>query len=66
MKQAIKYFEGKHDFRAFVTNNKEKDNCIRKIEYADIKQIDNIINITFRGKPYLLHTYCNCNMWKSL
>lgn len=59
MKQAIKYFEGKHDFRAFVTNNKEKDNCIRKIEYADIKQIDNIINITFKGTGFLRYQVRN-------
>ena len=59
MKQAIKYFEGKHDFRAFVTNNKEKDNCIRKIEYADIKQIDNIINITFKGSGFLRYQVRN-------
>ena len=31
MKEAIKVFLGEHDYRAFVTQNKEKDNCIRTI-----------------------------------
>ena len=34
MKKAIKYFEGTHDFRAFVTDNKEKENCIRTIIFV--------------------------------
>ena len=29
IREGIKYFEGKHDFRAFVTDNKEKENCVR-------------------------------------
>ena len=36
MSQAIKYFIGTHDFRAFVTENKEKENCIRTITKATI------------------------------
>ena len=36
MKEAIKYFEGKHDFRAFVTENIDKVNCIRTITSAKI------------------------------
>ena len=38
MNEAIKYFLGEHDFRAFVTDNKEKENCIRKITKASIKE----------------------------
>lgn len=38
MQKAIKYFEGTHDFRAFVTDNKEKENCIRKITYTNIEK----------------------------
>ena len=33
--------------------------CIRKIEYADIKQIDNIINITFKGTGFLRYQVRN-------
>lgn len=38
MKKAIKYLIGKHDFRAFVTENSDKENCIRTIEKAYIKK----------------------------
>ena len=36
MKDAIKYLVGEHDFRAFVTDNKEKENCVIKITKATI------------------------------
>lgn len=38
MNEAIKYFIGTHDFRAFVTENSDKENCIRTIIKATIKQ----------------------------
>ena len=38
MKEAIKYFIGTHDFRAFVTDNKEKENCIRTVTKANIEE----------------------------
>ena len=36
MKKAITYFIGTHDFRAFVTENSIKDNCVRTITNASI------------------------------
>ncbi|MBO5138028.1 MAG: tRNA pseudouridine(38-40) synthase TruA [Bacilli bacterium] len=38
MRKAIVYFVGKHDFRAFATDSKDKENCIRNISHASIEQ----------------------------
>ncbi len=59
MKEAIKYFLGKHDFRAFVTDNKEKENCVRTITKADIKEEDNKIIFTFTGDGFLRYQVRN-------
>ena len=59
MKQAIKYFEGEHDFRAFVTENKDKDNCIRTITKTSILKEKNIIKITFQGTGFLRYQVRN-------
>ena len=59
MKKAIKYFEGEHDFRAFVTDNKEKENCIRKITYTNIEEKENKIIITFKGNGFLRYQVRN-------
>ena len=59
MKEAITYFIGEHDFRAFVTDNKEKDNCIRKITKANIEKKDNQLTITFKGNGFLRYQVRN-------
>lgn len=59
MQQAIKYFIGKHDFRAFVTDNKEKENCIRTITKASIKREQEKIIITFQGNGFLRYQVRN-------
>ena len=60
MKEAIKYLIGEHDFRAFVTDNKEKENCIRTITRADIEKEDNNkICITFEGNGFLRYQVRN-------
>ncbi len=59
MKEAIKVFLGKHDFRAFVTDNKEKENCIRTITEATIKEENNIITISFKGDGFLRYQVRN-------
>ena len=59
MKEAIQVFIGTHDFRAFVTDNKEKENCIRTIYKAKIQQEDNIIKITFEGNGFLRYQVRN-------
>ena len=59
MADAIKVFVGKHDFRAFVTDNKEKENCIRTIFYASIERKCDKIIITFRGDGFLRYQIRN-------
>ena len=59
MKKAIKYFEGTKDFRAFVTENKEKNNCIRTIYNTNIKEEDNKLYFTFIGDGFLRYQVRN-------
>ena len=59
MKEAIKVFIGRHDFRAFVTENKEKENCVRTITEADIKNDNDKIIITFKGNGFLRYQVRN-------
>ena len=59
MKEASKYFIGKHDFRAFVTENKDKNNCIRTITSVNIKEDNEKIIITFTGDGFLRYQVRN-------
>ena len=59
MRKAIKYFEGEHDFRAFVTDNKEKENCVRNINYTNIIEENDKIIITFKGTGFLRYQVRN-------
>ena len=59
MKDAIKVFLGTHDFRAFVTENKEKENCIRTISYVNVEQQENKLIITFEGNGFLRYQVRN-------
>ncbi len=59
MSKAIKYFEGEHDFKAFVTDNKERENCVRKIFKASIYQQENKLVFTFIGNGFLRYQVRN-------
>ena len=59
MKEAIKYFIGTHDYRAFVTENKDKENCVRTIDKATIEKKDNKLIITFHGNGFLRYQVRN-------
>lgn len=60
MKEAINVFLGEHDFRAFVTDSKEKENCVRKITYVSIDELENNkIVFTFRGTGFLRYQVRN-------
>ena len=59
MKNAIKVFVGTHDFRAFVTDNKEKENCIRTITNATIETNQDKLIITFKGNGFLRYQVRN-------
>lgn len=52
MKEAIKYFEGKHDFTSFSYYVEDKPTS-KEIFKADINFIDNIIEIIFIGNGFL-------------
>ena len=59
MKKAIKYFEGEHDFRAFVTDNQEKSNCIRTIFSTNIELDNDKLILTFIGDGFLRYQVRN-------
>lgn len=59
MADAIKVFVGEHDFRAFVTDSKEKENCVRIIYYAAIEKRNDKILITFKGNGFLRYQIRN-------
>lgn len=60
MSEAIKYFEGKHDFRAFVTENKDKINCVRTIEKVNIRKLPNKkIVFIFEGDGFMRYQIRN-------
>ena len=59
MKEAIKVFLGTHDFRAFVTESKEKENCVRTIYSATIEEDNNKLIITFKGNGFLRYQIRN-------
>ena len=53
MRDAIKCFLGKHDFRSFCKDEKEKENCVRCIKNVSLDVIDNIIIIRFTADGFL-------------
>lgn len=62
MQQAIKYLIGTHDYRAFVTENENKSNCVRTITMADITT--DLLNpekyiITFTGNGFMRYQVRN-------
>lgn len=59
MNKAIKYLVGTHDYRAFVTENKEKENCIRTITYASVSKKNDILEVSFRGTGFLRYQVRN-------
>ena len=59
MIDAIAVFEGKHDFRAFVSENSKKDDCIREIKVAKIKRVNNKIIFIFKGNGFMKYQVRN-------
>ncbi len=54
MKEALKLFEGTHDFKAYASNQIDKRKpTIRTIYYTDLKYEDNLITIIFNGDGFL-------------
>ncbi len=62
MNEAIKYFLGTHDFRAFVSENTQKENCVRTITKAEITSDptdENKYTFTFTGTGFLKYQIRN-------
>ncbi len=62
MKKALKIFRGTHDFRAFVTENENKKNCIRTIHKTSLKKDKTDpqkVIITFEGNGFMRYQVRN-------
>ena len=59
MVEAIQYFKGEHDFRAFVTENNVKENCVRTIYEASITRKKDVLDIKFVGSGFLRYQVRN-------
>lgn len=53
MQEAIKYFEGEHDFKAFKASGTSSKSSVRKIYKAEIKQEGERIFIELTGNGFL-------------
>lgn len=53
MKNASKYFVGKHDFTSFSTLDKEVKNHVREIKSIEIKKIGDIFELKITGNSFL-------------
>ena len=53
MEQAIKYFEGEHDFKAFKSSGTSSKSSVRKILKTEIKQENERIIIELTGTGFL-------------
>lgn len=59
MKEAIKYFEGTHDFTSFVSSEDERENKTRTIIKTDIKEKKEIIEISFQADGFMKYQVRN-------
>lgn len=59
MKEAIKYFEGTHDFTSFVSSEDERENKVRTIIKTDIKEKKDIIEISFQADGFMKYQVRN-------
>lgn len=62
MKKAIKYFKGTHDFRAFVSENSTKEDCIRTIYKVSIKRNKlnpDLLEFYFEGTGFMKYQIRN-------
>ncbi len=53
MKEAIKYFEGEHDFKAFKASGTSSKSSVRTIYKADVYKQDGKIFIELTGNGFL-------------
>jgi len=59
MKEAIKYFEGCHDFTSFVSSEDIRENKIRTIYKTSIRRVKDIIEISFQADGFMKYQVRN-------
>ena len=59
MNEAIKYFIGTHDFTSFVPTEDLKDDPVRTIYKANIKEKNNILEISFQADGFMKYQVRN-------
>jgi len=59
MNEAIKYFVGTHDFKAFTPNKDIRDNYVREVYEARIEKNGDILTFTFRGNGFIKYQIRN-------
>ena len=59
MDEAIKYFLGTHSFKSFTPNKDKRENYVRTINYASVKEKDDIVTFTFRGNGFIKYQIRN-------
>lgn len=59
MSDAIKYFNGTHDFTSFVSSEDKRENKVRTIYKSNISKKDDIITITFQADGFMKYQVRN-------
>lgn len=59
MREAIKYFLGVHDFKAFTPNKDKRDNYVREVYEARIDKEEDILTFTFIGNGFIKYQIRN-------
>lgn len=59
MKEALSYFVGTHDFTTFTCCEDKREDKVRSIYAASLKEEDGIVTITFEGKGFLKYQVRN-------
>ena len=59
MKEAIKYFEGTHDFTSFVSSEDIREDKVRTIYKTNIKRKKDIVEISFIGNGFMKYQVRN-------
>ena len=59
MREAIKYFLGVHDFKAFTPSKDKRASYVREIYSASIEEEGDILTFTFRGNGFIKYQIRN-------
>lgn len=59
MREAIKFFEGTHDFRSFVSSEDKRENSVRTVYKTKIQEKNGILTLTFQADGFLKYQVRN-------